>query len=545
MPRWIEGTERHPRLGLLSRSQGPLALGVGIVTAIVGTTSPAVLRVTELQLAWAVMGLALVATLVLPWERIARPWALTLVSADLAVVGFVDHAVSPVLGASIVLLAFPVLWLSYSFGRLGVVLALVGSVLVIWLPSLLYGEAPESAQDQSELVALTLLLVLVILAVGLQSQRFERAQASVRAEGEAKVEALERQNRLAVMLRTVADEVNVGLVFFDEHGDEILNNRLAVELATLAGYDASTGGARFIWAADGVTALATEDQPVVRVLDGQDVRDFFYWVGPPGKQRALVANGRPVSGADGEPNGALLVGQDVTELTEAVRMRTESLTSLSHELRTPLTSILGYLDMLEDDADIAPGVQAQLAVIRRSADHLGRLAEQFLAASAPHLEITDEPVDLSTIVLEAADERRRLGLPDGVELRTAAVPTLQLVGDRARLRELLSIMLDNAVTYTRAGEIFLSVRSDGADAIIRVTDTGIGIPTDELARVFERFHRAGNVREETIRGSGLGLTIARSIAQAHRGTIEAFATGDPGTTFIVRLPLARRNRSAG
>ena len=88
-------------------------------------------------------------------------------------------------------------------------------------------------------------------------------------------------------------------------------------------------------------------------------------------------------------------------------------------------------------------------------------------------------------------------------------------------------MLDNAVTFTR------------------VTDTGIGIPADELTRVFERFHRAGNVREETIRGSGLGLTIARSIAHAHRGTIEAFATGDPGTTFIVRLPLARRNRSAG
>ncbi|KQQ51264.1 cell wall metabolism sensor histidine kinase WalK [Plantibacter sp. Leaf314] len=544
MPRWIGQGERHPRLGLVSRSQGPLALGVVVVTAIVGATTPAFLSVRELQLSWVVMGLALIATLAIPWERLGRAWALVLVSADLAVVGLVTHAVSPVLGASIVLLAFPVLWLAHGFGRLGAALALIGSVLVIWLPNVLYGEYPGSVQAWSELIALTVLLLLVIVVVSLQSGRFERAQASLRAEADAKVEALASQNRLAVMLRSVVAEVNVGLVFFDEHGEQILNNRTSIELAALAGYDPATGSARFVWAADGVTPLAREEQPVIRVLGGQDVRDFFYRVGPPGKQRALVANGRSVRDATGAPHGAVLVGQDVTELTEAVRMRSESLTSLSHELRTPLTSILGYLDLLGDDDDLAPQVRSQLAVIRRSADHLGRLAEQFLAASAPELELSTEAVDLGGLVVDAVAERRRLGLPTGVELRLGARPELRLDADRRRIEELLAILLDNAAAYTREGEIFVSARSDGREAVIRVSDTGIGIPEDELASVFERFHRAANVREETIRGSGLGLTIARSIVRAHGGTIEAFATGNPGTTILVRLPL-RRAEPAG
>lgn len=540
MPRWIERTERHPRLGLLGRSQGPLALGMVVISVITAVTGPILLDSIEFRLGWVVMVVTLVATLVVPWERIARPWALTLVSADLAVVGLVDHAVAPILASSIILLAFPVLWLAYSFGRSGVVLALIGSVLVIWLPNLLYDEYPESSRAWSELIALTLLLLLVVIIVGFQSQRFERAQARVRAEGDARVEAVATQNRLATMLRSVADEVNVGLVFFDEHGQEVLNNRIAVELGALAGFDRTTTQATFIWAADGVTPLEPTAQPVVRVLAGQDVRDYLYWVGPHGRQRALLANGRPVVDADGSYRGAVIVGQDVTELTEAVRMRTESLTSLSHELRTPLTSILGYLDMLDEEADIAPAVRAQLAVIRRSADHVSRLAEQFLAASTPHLELSRERVDLATLALDAADDRRQLGLPANVELRATAAPGLELLADRARIQDLLGILLDNAASYTHAGEIFMSVRSDGTDAIIRVSDTGIGIPRDELARVFERFHRAANVREETIRGSGLGLTIARSITRAHGGTIEAFATGNPGTTIIVRLPLPGR-----
>jgi two-component system OmpR family sensor kinase len=207
----------------------------------------------------------------------------------------------------------------------------------------------------------------------------------------------------------------------------------------------------------------------------------------------------------------------------------------SHELRTPLTSISGYAQMLEEWGLRDPQTAREgVAAIRRESERMQRLVEALLALTrgdegAP-LEIEDH--DLAVVAEEAA--------------QTAAVekmvveylPAKQLVNasfDRDRIRQVTSILLDNAVKYTaEGGKVTVRVRETNGWAELEVSDTGVGIPEDQLPLIFERFYRADPSR--TAGGAGLGLSIARQIAEAHGGTIEVESTPGEGSKFTLLLP---------
>jgi two-component system OmpR family sensor kinase len=207
----------------------------------------------------------------------------------------------------------------------------------------------------------------------------------------------------------------------------------------------------------------------------------------------------------------------------------------SHELRTPLTSISGYAQMLEEWGLRDPQTAREgVAAIRQESERMRRLVEGLLALTrgdegAP-LEIEDH--DLAVVAEEAA--------------QTAAVekmvveylPTKQLVNasfDRDRIRQVTSILLDNAVKYTaEGGKVTVRVRETNGWAELEVSDTGVGIPEDQLPLIFERFYRADPSR--TAGGAGLGLSIARQIAEAHGGTIEVESTPGEGSKFTLLLP---------
>jgi two-component system, OmpR family, sensor kinase len=207
----------------------------------------------------------------------------------------------------------------------------------------------------------------------------------------------------------------------------------------------------------------------------------------------------------------------------------------SHELRTPLTSISGYAQMLEEWGLRDPQTAREgVAAIRQESERMRRLVEGLLALTrgdegAP-LEIEDH--DLAVVAEEAA--------------QTAAVekmvveylPAKQLVNasfDRDRIRQVTSILLDNAVKYTaEGGKVTVRVRETNGWAELEVSDTGVGIPEDQLPLIFERFYRADPSR--TAGGAGLGLSIARQIAEAHGGTIEVESTPGEGSKFTLLLP---------
>jgi two-component system OmpR family sensor kinase len=207
----------------------------------------------------------------------------------------------------------------------------------------------------------------------------------------------------------------------------------------------------------------------------------------------------------------------------------------SHELRTPLTSIAGYAQMLEEWGLGDPRTAREgVAAIRRESERMQRMVEALLALTrgdegAP-LEIEDH--DLAAVAEEAAQSAA------GEKIAIEYLPAKQRVNapfDRDRIRQVASILLDNAVKYTpEGGKVTVTARERDGWAELEVSDTGVGIPEDQLPLVFERFHRADPSR--TADGAGLGLSIARQIAEAHGGKIEVESKPGEGSTFMLQLP---------
>ncbi len=223
---------------------------------------------------------------------------------------------------------------------------------------------------------------------------------------------------------------------------------------------------------------------------------------------------------------------------EALSRQRRFAADASHELRTPLTSIAGYARMLQEWGLTNPQTAREgVEAIRRESERMQELVEGMLALTrgdegAP-LEIDDH--DLAAIAEEAAQTARSAAAE---KLAIGYLPPNQPVSapfDRDRIRQVASILLDNAVKYTpEGGKVTVTARERDGWAVLEVSDTGVGIAEDQLPLIFERFHRADPSR--TTDGAGLGLSIARQIAEAHGGKIEVQSTPTEGSTFTLLLP---------
>jgi two-component system OmpR family sensor kinase len=212
----------------------------------------------------------------------------------------------------------------------------------------------------------------------------------------------------------------------------------------------------------------------------------------------------------------------------------------AHELRAPLTAIRGNVELLERVKDMpAPDREEALADLQRESLRLLGLVEQLLqlARSDAGLRVEFRPVEFDAVLLQAIADMR--SLPGASRLELNALVPVTVMGDADRLRQLATILLDNAQKYTPLdGRIHVWLFLEGADVILRVEDTGVGIAPEDLAHVFERFYRADPARTRDPGGSGLGLAIAQSIAEQHRGAIQIESRPGVGTTVSVRLPVA-------
>jgi signal transduction histidine kinase len=232
-----------------------------------------------------------------------------------------------------------------------------------------------------------------------------------------------------------------------------------------------------------------------------------------------------------------------TAALDASETKSEFLATMSHELRTPMNAILGYADLL--DAEVAGPLTAtqreQLARIGASARHLLQLIDEILTFSrieAGQEQITLERFDLAELARETAAMVEPMA--SGKDLRfpvdTSADP-LWVLSDPGKVRQVLLNLLSNAVKFTDAGEVRLAVRAEGAEAVLRVADTGIGIAPEQQGRIFDAFWQ---VEQSSIRragGTGLGLSVTRHLVDMLDGTVEVASTPHRGSTFTVRIPL--------
>ena len=247
----------------------------------------------------------------------------------------------------------------------------------------------------------------------------------------------------------------------------------------------------------------------------------------------------------GDTSGAVIVLHDITELRKLERIRRDFVANVSHEFRTPLTAIQGFAETLIAGALDDPQNRGRfLNIILEHARRLARLTEDLLKLSqmdADRLEIEIRPVKVSQLVESCYETARHRAAEK--ELTLTLAPGLSqnlpdVAGDARRLQEVLQNLLDNAIQYTLpGGKIVLSAELKNEGVVFTVADTGIGIPTADQPRIFERFYRVDAARSREAGGTGLGLAIAKHLVEVHGGHVWVESEVGAGSRFHFSIPL--------
>ena len=337
--------------------------------------------------------------------------------------------------------------------------------------------------------------------------------------------------------------VSVGPVLFHRHIEDALG---FVPTSVMGHLDDAFGEALWVSLAVAVTAAAVAAAGVGWMVSTRVVRPI----------RALASAARRVSRGDYDmrvqPSGdadevavlARAFNDMAAALASAEARRRRLLSDVAHELRTPLATIDAHLEGLADG--VVEPERATWELLRAETRRLRRLSEDLARVSRAEehqLELRPEHVPVGPLLESSARaqrpafDARQVGLQVRVDER---VPPVEV--DQERAREVLGILLDNALRHTEPGGcVTLSAATDGADVVLAVEDTGEGLDQDELERVFERFYRVDRSRSRQRGGSGIGLTIARAIVEAHGGRLSAESAGrGHGSRFVIRLPPAPR-----
>lgn len=244
----------------------------------------------------------------------------------------------------------------------------------------------------------------------------------------------------------------------------------------------------------------------------------------------------------GNSSGAVLVLYDISEVRRLERVRRDFVANVSHEFKTPLTAIQGFAETLLGGAlEDEKNRRRFLEIILEHAGRLARLTDDLLKLSqieAERLELDSRAVPVSELVAACLDTARFRAEQKKLTLRVECPSNLPMaLADRGRLSEVLQNLLDNAIQYTPPeGQITVRARAEDHRIIFSVSDTGIGIPQSDQARIFERFYRVDAARSREVGGTGLGLSIAKHIVEAHGGRIWVESKVGQGSDFYFSVP---------
>ena len=258
-------------------------------------------------------------------------------------------------------------------------------------------------------------------------------------------------------------------------------------------------------------------------------------------RRVVVIRARPsVSG------GAWVTLEDVTELRRLERIRSEFVDNVSHELRTPLANVRLLTEMLMHDlaeADVSGAIRDRVATIDVETGHLVQMVNELLDLSRIEQagdDVRQDAVNMAPVIASATQRLQTFAEKQGVVLVARVPDGLPAVrGDEERLQQVLMNLLHNAIKFSPdGGTVTLTTDEHPDDIVISVADEGEGIPTQDQARVFERFYKVDRARQRAVGGTGLGLAVARHIVEAHDGRIWLDSTEGVGSTFNFSLPIA-------
>ncbi len=340
-------------------------------------------------------------------------------------------------------------------------------------------------------------------------------------------EASSEKNKLETIFHHMAD----GLVVFDQNENVVQMNPAARELI---GEASSAETFRRIFPKESFDDLlhSREGNISERSMEFESTQ-----------VRAEFASYR---NEEGEPEGLIVVLQDVTKQHRAEEMQREFVANVSHELRTPITTVKSYVETLLDggidDPDTRTGF---LQVIDNESNRMTSLIVELLELSridSRQVQLAMVPLDLSRLLSDcvrryqiyAANKRQILTLAD-------PLPLIPVMCDRSRMEQAVSNIVMNAINYSpeeASITCWSSVDEERQEGILHIRDTGVGIPPKEQERIFERFYRVDKARSRSSGGTGLGLPIAKEMVEMHHGRIELDSVPGEGSTFRIILPLA-------
>jgi len=567
----------HPGLYGNARRRLPLFAAAGCVSLALGIIPFPTSRPFEAAGAIAAFVVLTVATFVLPWPRMAT-WSWPLVPVGyVGVVALLRDAQGGGTSGLVYLLFLPVVWLALYGRQSHLVVGLVAMALALVVPVVIVG-APAYPASEWRLTTITLLVSAVVSFSLLSFVSRDRAYVADLAEqsrlarrsarsAEAAREQLDSLLRAATETAVIGCDDDGLVTFFSAGAQKILGYRPeeVVGIHTVFDFVDPDELARrqpdldeLVAAADGLIPSTGEEsiwtyvrkdgarRKVAGVLTSRRTADgthgYVVVAGDVTERDQLATEQERLLAAQQEVTQAL-VDQN-RRLRELTKVKDDVVAAVSHELRTPLTSIRGFAELLLDDPEHAlDDDQAHMMrAIERSALHLLQVAEDLLAEpGASHgLQVSFVDVDLATIAVEAVDALRLTAEQRTMSVSVVAHQPVVVHADPARLHQLLGNLLSNAIKFTGAGgQVMVRVSRHGQLARLDVLDDGTGIPVDERSQLFERFYRLASSTQHGIPGTGLGLAIAKSVVEAHDGTIDVVDTPGWSTTFRVHLPVTR------
>jgi len=466
-------------------------------------------------------------------------------------------------------MALPVISLGVEPGRLPMVLGGPVAIVALLLPVLHDPETLENGQ-WSRLIFVPIIMGLICLSANELTRRLRSRVRAVKqlqrdqekllaaAQDHAAITAAasnllrESTNQLASVIDAVTEQ---SIIATDRTGRIEVFNAGAQKMLKMAAHDAlgrsitqfHVSEELIVDDSDGAGRQVTPFSALITgVVDGKARLGDWTYVSRDGAELRVQIAVTARLDAGNDVDGFLFVATDVTQDREQARMKDEFVNLISHELRTPLSSILGYLELVLDDEDNPLSVEQikYLGTIERNANRLLRLVSDLLFTAqveAGRFHLLEQEVDVHALVRASLDTAAPVAVTRGVRLQlSASRQELTVWGDPVRLGQAVDNLLSNAVKFTPAGgrvAVTIGVLGDDDEFVsISVSDTGIGIPAEELDRLFARFFRASTATKNAIPGIGLGLTITRAIAVAHGGRVGVASTVGEGTSFALELP---------
>jgi two-component system phosphate regulon sensor histidine kinase PhoR len=389
----------------------------------------------------------------------------------------------------------------------------------------------------------SLLALAAGIAVGFAGARAIRAPALAAPVAEPMPVAPARAPSISVdsVFARLVRALPIGVVLVDSASHVEFANAAA---ATTFGFDADRALGLHIIAAIPNIEL---ERRIADALRGEASVAPLTLTGASG-QRIYRVSVYPLTEGDGDGERVVIFSDDQTALVRLDRARKEFLSNVSHELRTPLSSIKLMLETVleapeEEARDLF--VPQALAQVDRLAALVGQLLEQARAESG-QLKLRVRDVDLEEVARPIVASFEQQSSYKGVTLELAALRPVRVEADPDRLSQIFVNLIDNALRHTAGGgRIRVELDARDSDAVLRVRDTGEGIPYRDLPHIFERFYVVDRSRTRGSGGAGLGLAIVKGIVDAHGGAISAESMLGRGTAFTIRLPIMRIKREGG